>query len=124
MGLRIAILCAGLMVACGGGDGDHSIDTSRYSRGCSVDADCVGVYQGTLGCCGGGCPNAAIAVTDHDAYVAALAAQTPMCNPAPPCADQTVACEQKSALCVGGMCTLAVTSAGALSAPPSVAPTR
>ena len=120
MCLWTAILSAGLTVACGGGSADHSIDTSHYSRVCVGDADCVAVYQGTVGCCGGGCPNTAIAATDYDAYAAALAAQVPVCNPAPPCADPTGTCGDKSALCVGGMCTLAVTSSGALS--PSPAP--
>jgi len=123
MCLWTAILSAGLTVACGGGSADHSIDTSHYSKACVGDADCVGVYQGTLGCCGGGCPNTAIAVSAYDEYQTALTAQTPTCNPAPPCAIPVHTCGEQSALCVGGMCTLAVTSAAALSASPSVAPT-
>lgn len=116
--MRSVIICTLLVAACGGGSSDHSIDTSKYSHACMGDGDCVAVYQGTLSCCGGDCPNAVIAATDYDAYTAALAAQMPICNPAPSCVDTTGACTDRSALCVGGLCTLAITSTSAISASP------
>jgi hypothetical protein len=109
------MVCALLIAGCGGGGGEHAIDTSKYSRACASDSDCVAVYQGTLGCCGGGCPNTAIAVTSYADYAGAVASQTPVCNPAPPCAATPGTCGDQAALCVGAMCTLAMMSAGAIS---------
>lgn len=116
--LRLTI-CALLIAGCGSGTGEHAIDTSKYSRACVADADCVAVYQGTLTCCGGGCPNTAIAVTGYADYATAVASQTPVCSPAPPCVATPGSCGDHVALCVGALCTLAVTSATPVSASPS-----
>lgn len=110
-----AVLAAG----CGGGTTDHAIDTSRYSKACAGDADCVAVYQGQLGCCGGGCPNTAIASTTYAQYIQDVQANTPVCNPQPPCAVTPGACGDIAALCVGGRCTAATTSTSTLSLSPS-----
>lgn len=118
---RFAV-CALLIAGCGSGGGGHAIDTSHYSRACLVDADCVAVYQGTLTCCGGGCPNTAIAVSDYAAYTGAFAGAVPTCNPQPPCAEVTTICGEKTALCVGSLCTLAVTSTSAVSTSPPAGP--
>jgi hypothetical protein len=115
MSVRSVIVCTLLIAGCGGGDGGHSIDASKFSRACAADTDCVAVYQGTLGCCGGDCPNTAIAASSYDAYEAALQMAIPRCNPAPPCAAPVGVCGDRSALCVGGTCTYAVNSSGALS---------
>jgi len=114
------IICALLIAGCGSdGGGGHAIDTSKYSRACVADSDCVAVYQGTLTCCGGGCPNTAIAASEYAGYAGAFAASVPTCNPQPPCGNPTAICGDKAALCVGSLCTLAVTSTSALSASPS-----
>jgi len=113
------IVCVLLIAGCGGGGGEHAIDTSKYSRACVADGDCVAVYQGTVGCCGGGCPNTAISVTSYDDYEAALATQMPACSPAPPCTATPGICGAHSALCVGAQCTFAVMSTTALSLAPA-----
>ena len=115
MSTRVAILCAVFLAGCGGGSSDHSIGTSKYSKVCAGDSDCVAVYQGSLGCCGGDCPNTAIAASSYAQYLADVQANTPVCNPAPPCAVTPGACQNVSALCVGGLCTEASTSSSTLS---------
>jgi len=113
MFFTVAVL--GAVVGCGGGSSDHAIDTSKYGKACVGDADCVAVYQGTLTCCGGGCPNTAIPSAAYAQYLQDVAANTPTCNPAPPCAATPGACQNVSALCVGGLCTEARTSSSTLS---------
>lgn len=111
------VFFASLVAACGGGSGgDHSIGTAKYDKTCVGDSDCVAVYQGELGCCGGGCPNAAIAATGYAQYLQDVAANQPVCNPAPPCAATPGACQTVTALCVGSLCTAASTSGSAISA--------
>jgi len=111
-----AVVILGSIAGCGGGSSEHAIDTSKYGKACVGDADCVAVYQGTLSCCGGGCPNTAIPAATYAQYLQDVAANTPVCNPAPPCVDASGACQNVSALCVGGLCTEANTSTTAISA--------
>ena len=80
---------------------NHSISASEFQQSCAVDSDCVAVYQGTLTCCGGSCPNAAVNQVGYSAYASAVASRTPMCNPEPPCA--ALSC-LAGAICSNGTC--------------------
>lgn len=81
----------------------HSISTSEFQRSCSVDADCVPVYEGTLTCCGlGECPNAAINQSSFTAYKSTAAARKPTCDGVP-CLAITILCKS-AAVCTGGTC--------------------
>ena len=80
---------------------NHSIAASEFQQSCTVDADCVAVYEGTLTCCGGSCPNAAVNQVGYSAYASAVASRTPMCNPEPPCA--ALSC-LSGAICANGSC--------------------
>jgi len=104
------LLAAG---GCGGGGTTHSIAASEFQVSCSIDADCVSVYEGTIGCCGGGCPNAAINKASTTAYDAALASRTPQCSPAPPCADFARPICPTAAICDNGTCAYAQLGADA-----------
>jgi len=93
----------------GGSGENHSIAASEFQQSCTVDSDCVPVFQGTLSCCGGSCPNAAVNQVGYSAYESAVAIRTPTCNPEPPCAVTDVFCKS-AAICAGGTC--AFTTAG------------
>ena len=81
----------------------HSISTSEFQRSCSVDSDCVPVYEGTLTCCGlGECPNAAINQLSYTAYKSTAASRKPTCNGVP-CLAITIICKS-AAICTGGTC--------------------
>jgi hypothetical protein len=85
-------------------DENRSITASEFQQSCTVASDCVPVYEGTLSCCGGSCPNAAVNQVGHDAYEVALASRTPVCNPEPPCAALTDVICQSGAICENGTC--------------------
>jgi hypothetical protein len=81
----------------------HSISTSEFQRSCSVDSDCVPVYEGTLTCCGlGECPNAAINQLSYTAYKSSAASRKPTCDGVP-CLAITITCKS-AAICTGGTC--------------------
>jgi hypothetical protein len=86
----------------------HSIAASEFQQSCAVDSDCVAVYQGTLTCCGGSCPNAAVNQVGYSAYASAVASRTPMCNPEPPCAVTDIYCSS-GAICSNGTCQFSPT---------------
>src|SRR3569833_776859 len=119
MSIRSVMFCTVavlvLFAGCGGGSSDHAIDTSKYSKACFVVSVCVAVFLGSLCCCGGGCPNTASATSTYAQYLQDVAANTPVCNPAPPCGATPGACQNISALCVCGLCTEASTSSSTLS---------
>ena len=91
---------------------DHHISTSDYPRSCSTDSDCAAVYEGTIGCCGASCPNAAINQMSLPAYEAAISSRTPMCSPAPPCVFIPVDRCPGAVSCVSGTCTFQTPDAG------------
>lgn len=81
----------------------HSISTSEFQRSCSVDSDCVPVYEGTLTCCAlGECPNAAINQLSYTAYKSTAASRKPTCDGVP-CLAITITC-RSAVICTGGMC--------------------
>jgi len=83
---------------------NHSIAASEFQQSCTVASDCVAVYQGTLSCCGGSCPNAAVDQVGYGAYASAVASRTPICNPEPPCAAVTDVYCKSGAICSNGIC--------------------
>src|SRR6478752_6318231 len=87
-------------------DGNHRIAASEFQQSCTVASDCVPVYEGTLSCCGGSCPNAAVNQVGYSAYESARESRTPTCNPQPPCPATDVACIA-GATCSNGTCVVA-----------------
>jgi hypothetical protein len=101
---RILIACV-LAGAFGGCSSEtHSIEASEFQRSCSVDSDCVAIYEGTIGCCGLGCPNAAVNQVGYSAYETAVSTRTPTCSPRPPCNYSRPVCRGGVA-CSNGTCT-------------------
>jgi hypothetical protein len=92
-------------VACS--SGPTSVSANNYPRTCDTVADCFPVFEGEVGCCGGGCPNTAIR---QDA-VARFATDTETarknsCNGVqPPCVAPPV-CTMGRVTCEGGLCGL------------------
>jgi len=95
--------------------GDHSVFASEFQRGCSVASDCVPIYEGALGCCGGACPNAAINQASYAAYESAVAKRTPKCSPEPPCVFIPDDVCMAGAICAGGTCAFVQLGADAAS---------
>jgi hypothetical protein len=107
-----------LVLAAVGGCGasaTHSVTASDFQQSCSVDSDCVAVYEGTLGCCGPGCPNAAINQTSHAAYDSTVSSRTPTCSPADPCVGLTAVICRAGAVCANGTCAFQQPAADASS---------
>jgi hypothetical protein len=73
-----------------------------YDHACHTNADCVPVYQGSLGCCGPGCPNTAISESSYSSYLNDVDSRVPRCDPEPPCALEG-ACGS-GAVCVNNAC--------------------
>jgi len=96
---------AGLAGACNSTD-SRSVSACEFNRSCTVDSDCVPVYEGTLGCCGPGCSNSAINTASYGAYQSAVAGREPTCSTAFPCAQLTDAICRSGAVCAGGTCQL------------------
>jgi hypothetical protein len=87
----------------------HAVRATDYDRACVRDSDCVLVAEGTIGCCGIGCPNAAIATSAQATYQADVSARTPICTPSPPCvaiASTGDLCGDPVAACVDGSCAM------------------
>ena len=109
LGPGLLALCLGCSGSSSDGSGDRTISTAKYERACSVDADCAPVYEGSIGCCGGGCANAAINVASRALYLQDLEARVPVCNPAPPCAPLNDQVCGASATCQSHVCTFVST---------------
>jgi hypothetical protein len=89
---------------------DHSISTKAYDRTCAVDSDCVPVYEGTIGCCRGGCANAAINGNSLTTYLDDLNTRTPVCTPAPFCPAVTDDICHAGAACHNQVCEFVSTA--------------
>ena len=104
MGALLLLLC--FAAACSGSsssDPPHTISANNYSRACTSVADCFPVYEGTLGCCGPGCPNTAIRADLATQYMTA-SDNAAKCTIQPPCASPG-ACAGRVE-CVAGVCQL------------------
>lgn len=105
-----------LLMACGSKSArvdaavEHAVAASAYDRACADVADCVGIYEGALGCCPPECPNAAIREDDLAAYKRDLNERSPVCVPTPPCVPPK-SCDGRIA-CVDGTCALLRPDAG------------
>jgi hypothetical protein len=86
----------------------HAVRASDYDRACLRDSDCILVTEGTVGCCGFGCPNAAIASSAQAAYQADVVARATVCNPRLYCPSlQGVdLCGDPAATCVDSVCEM------------------
>ena len=104
-----ALLLTPLVLGCGSSasSSSHAIAVSVQDRSCSSDADCVPVYEGALGCCGGGCPNSAINKTAYPDYEADVASREPVCVPALPCVFLSNDVCKAGAACRDGLCQFA-----------------
>ena len=107
---RGALLLLTSILGC---DASHTVAVSPSQRVCSTDSDCVPVYEGTLGCCGPGCANAAINKTSYAGYQATIASRAPTCTPPPPCAGLSDQLCKAGAVCRNGTCEFASLTADA-----------
>jgi hypothetical protein len=110
---RVSSLCLLAMAACGSSSSPatHEIAAMSYARNCASVADCFAVYEGPVGCCGGGCPNAAIRADALAKYTSDFVAAE-HCDVQPPCAVGG-ACGTDRVACVSGVCQLETPDAGA-----------
>jgi hypothetical protein len=93
-------------VSCG--SGSSSISAKGYPRNCVTVADCFPVFEGVVGCCGGGCPNTAIRQDAVAAFMTASeAARMTSCHGVqPPCPSGPM-CTVGRVTCDNGVCGLA-----------------
>ena len=105
MKVSLLVLLAAWFAGCGGAV-SHTISASEFQDTCSVDTDCTDVCVGSLGCCGCGCPNAAINQASYPAYESAFSSREPHCDPALPCAALTTEECRTGAMCTNGTCVL------------------
>jgi hypothetical protein len=82
---------------------EHAVHASDYERACASSSDCVPVYEGSIGCCGGGEPNTAITKTSGAAYQKDFAARAPECEPTP---CEAPAVGTAYAICTQSVCEL------------------
>ena len=102
------------VAACGSSSppsGTTEIAAKNYARNCASVADCFAVYEGPVGCCGGGCPNAAIRADAVAKYTSDFVAAE-HCDVQPPCFVGG-ACATDRVACVSGVCQLETPDAGA-----------
>jgi hypothetical protein len=106
---RVSSLYLLAVAACGSSSptATHEIAAKSYARDCASVADCVAVYEGPVGCCGGGCPNAAIRADALPKYTS-----DEHCTVQPPC-PVGGACATDRVACVSGVCQLETPDAGA-----------
>jgi hypothetical protein len=104
------LLVATAIAACSASSPPSSVAAKNYDRRCASLADCVAVYEGQVGCCGGGgCPNTAIAQVALAKYNVDLARAGTCSGVQPPCPNRLpVACQDGRVACDNGVCTLAV----------------
>jgi hypothetical protein len=103
MGMLLCLAC--LLGACSSSSSSsHTVSADEFNRSCTVDADCVAVYEGPIGCCGPGCSNAAVNTASYNAYQTAVTARQPTCAVAYPCGLWTNEICRAGATCAGGTC--------------------
>jgi hypothetical protein len=94
-----------LAAACGSGTPAHYVDTKSYGRTCTTVADCFAVYEGPVGCCGGGCPNTAIRADLLPKYMSAFD-EAMKCSVQPPCPPPDPSLCVGRLSCDNGVCQL------------------
>jgi hypothetical protein len=107
--LRVAL--ALFLVGCGSTAGTESHHISaNYDRACASVADCVPVFEGTVGCCGLSltCPNTAIRADALAKYMSD-AERASKCDIQPPCPSGPM-CASGRIVCQAGACALEVPS--------------
>jgi len=108
------MLVAAAITACGASSPPTSVAAKNYDRTCLSVADCAPVYEGYVGCCGGGhCPNTAIAQVALAKYTAdlSLAAACGGGQQACPTGDARPGgneCQGDRVACDNGACILAM----------------
>jgi hypothetical protein len=85
---------------CVPGPGDHTVSTTGFSRACTVDSDCVPVFEGDT-CAACTCPNTAIASSQMSAYDSLEGAAHAGC-----CDVGVCGCPALAATCQSGTCSL------------------
>jgi hypothetical protein len=101
------------MAACGSSSppATHEIAAASFARNCASVADCFAVYEGSVGCCCCGCPNAAIRADALPKYTSDLAsAET--CDIPTSCPGGRT-CATGRVACVSGECQLETPDASA-----------
>jgi hypothetical protein len=107
------LLVAAAIAACGASSPPTSVAAKNYDQRCTNVADCVPVYEGQVGCCGGsGCPNTAISQVAFAKYTfdlgrAATCGGAPQACPAGGAGPGGNACQDGRVACDNGICTLA-----------------
>jgi hypothetical protein len=105
------MLVATAITACGASSPPSSVAAKNYDRKCASVADCVPVYEGLVGCCGGGqCPKTAIAQVALAKYTAALSLAATCGGVQPPCGTRPGGneCQDGRVECENGVCILAM----------------
>jgi hypothetical protein len=99
--MTLGVLLVMLAAACG----PVTIDTAKYSKACTVAADCVLAYSGDV--CGCGCAGVAISASEQAKYLQALGDAQKLCNPN----DRRLcaACQNPQLTCTSGVCGVAPT---------------
>jgi hypothetical protein len=108
---RLRIALALFVVGCGStADGESHHVSANYDRKCASVADCVPVFEGTVGCCGLAltCPNTAIRADALAQYMSA-AERASKCAVQPPCPSGGM-CTSGRIVCQAGTCALEVPS--------------
>jgi hypothetical protein len=107
--LAALVLTVASSVGCGSGSsaGGNSINAAEFGRSCLAASECVPVYSGTLGCCGSGCPNAAINASSYSLYEADVTASLPACdNGSLPCPELDATGCGVDVACTYGVCEI------------------
>jgi hypothetical protein len=109
------MLVATAITACGASSPPGSVAAKNYDRKCASVADCIPVYEGHVGCCGGGdCPNTAIAQVALSKYTMDLSLAASCGGGRPPCphiggtSPGGNACQDGRVACDNGICILAM----------------
>jgi hypothetical protein len=90
----------------GSPDASLALTASDYARTCQEVADCIAVYEGPLGCCGGSCPNAAISAAAANDYARDVNRRSPQCSQVIPCPPVSPVCPGGRIACQDGLCVL------------------
>jgi len=104
---RLRVALALFLVGCGSPAGTESHHISaNYDRACASVADCVPVFEGTVGCCGLSltCPNTAIRADALAKYMSD-AESASKCDIQPPCPPGGM-CTSGRVVCQAGTCSL------------------